>query len=90
MESIGDTIVSEYLSDKYYRYISGRKEKKVNRIAQKYPCNTIDEAKQAIELYKTRKVLQSNINLVYLRMTVNEPSFSNLIIVDDFTDLTLS
>lgn len=64
MKSIGDSIISEYLLDKYYRYIVGRKETKVNRMAQKYPYNTIDEAKQAIELYRTRKKLQSNIEFI--------------------------
>lgn len=62
--SIGDSIISAYLLDKYYRNISGRKENKVNRMAKKYPYNTIDEANQAVDLYRTRKRMQSNIGLI--------------------------
>lgn len=61
-KNIGDSIVSEYLKDKYYCNLSGRKEKKIDKMATKYPYNTIEEAIEAIRIYKRNKVVQNIFN----------------------------
>jgi len=49
--------VSEYLLDNYMRYLSYKKEKKVERLSKKYPFTTIPEAKRALKLDKTRRMI---------------------------------
>jgi hypothetical protein len=49
--------VSEYLLDNYTRYLSYKKEKKVERLSKKYPFTTIPEAKRALKLDKTRRTI---------------------------------
>jgi hypothetical protein len=55
----GDSIVSNYLSRNYRDYISWRKEEDVDKMAEKYPYNSIQEAKESIEDYKKLKDLKS-------------------------------
>ncbi|MFO7656548.1 MAG: hypothetical protein R6W78_05740 [Bacteroidales bacterium] len=55
---IGEQEVSDYLAQNYQNDINWRKPEKVKKIAEKYPYNTISEAKKAIELYWTSKKIQ--------------------------------
>ncbi len=59
----GEQEVSDYLLQNYQNDINWRKPKKVKKIAEKYPYNTIPEAKRAIELYWTNKKVQGMIKL---------------------------
>jgi len=61
-KNIGDSIISEYLQDKYYSNLLGRKEKKIDKMAKKYPYNTVVEAQEAIQMYKRNKVTQNLFN----------------------------
>jgi hypothetical protein len=60
-KNIGDSIIYNYLSYNYLKYIDWRKPEKVDKIAKKYPYNTIPEAIGAIEIYKKSKNIQSLI-----------------------------
>lgn len=59
--------VSDYLFQSYQNDINWRKPEKVKKIAEKYPYNTIPEAKKAIELYWTSKNIQNMIELTNSR-----------------------
>lgn len=57
--SHGDSIISDYLLGNYQQFISWRKPEKVNKMAKKYPYNSVPEAIQAIEIYRSNKELQT-------------------------------
>jgi thioredoxin-related protein len=57
-KSVGDSIVSSYLSFNYQRYIAWRKPEKVNKMAERYPYNSVPEAIKAIEAYKRNKEMK--------------------------------
>lgn len=61
-ENIGDSVISEFLSDNYQRDINWRKPEKVDKLAEKYPYNSVPEAIKAIETYRKNKEIQSLIN----------------------------
>jgi len=60
-KNIGDSVISEYLLSNYQSYIDLRKPKKVDKIAEKYPYNSVPEAIKAIEIYRRNKKIQSLI-----------------------------
>ena len=60
-ETNGDKVVSDYLLENYQQYISWRKPEKVEKLANKYPYNSVPEAMKAIELYKKSQLIQSII-----------------------------
>jgi len=54
----GKEVVSDFLYENYSNYLIGRREKKVNKMALKYPYNNVEEAKKALithNLSKTTK-----------------------------------
>ena len=55
----GQEEVAEYLINDYYLNVKYKKEKKVNKMAQQYPYNTIEEAKEALRLYHLSKQTQA-------------------------------
>lgn len=57
----GEREVSDYLLINYQNDINWRKPEKVEKIAEKYPYNSIPEAKRAIELYWISKEIQNAI-----------------------------
>jgi thioredoxin-related protein len=58
-KNYGDSIISDYLLSNYQQDIYWRKPEKVDKIAEKYPYDSIPEAIQAIETYKKNKQIQS-------------------------------
>jgi thioredoxin-related protein len=63
-ESNGYKIVSDYLLWNYKQYINWRKPEKVEKLAKKYPYNSVLEAKNAIELYRKAKSMQTVIKQI--------------------------
>jgi len=63
----GEQEVSDYLVQNFQNDINLRKPEKVKKIAEKYPYNTVPEAKKAIELYWTSKNIQSAIKLTNIK-----------------------
>lgn len=61
-EENGDKEVVDYLFDIYYSNLPGRKEKKIDKMANKYPYNTIVEAQDAIQIFRRNKIIQNLFN----------------------------
>jgi hypothetical protein len=57
-ELYDNTEVSKYLLHNYQININWRKPGKVEKLAQKYPYNTVPEALKAIELYDVKQTVQ--------------------------------
>ena len=61
-EENGEKEVEDYLFNIYYSNLLGSKEKKIDKMATKYPYNTIEEAQEAIQTYKRNKITQNLFN----------------------------
>ncbi|TAJ12549.1 DUF255 domain-containing protein [Marinilabiliaceae bacterium JC017] len=57
----GEEEVSNYLLENYQREINWRKPEKVDKMASKYPYDTIPEAIKAVELYRMKEHTQRMI-----------------------------